>query len=209
MSLNLLPRNENIENNNGQENLIRGFIFACTNKSESECLSNLLFATDKMYGPVVIRIVKGDLLFLNNVDTNALFGVFRAISDGGVNIQTKAFDGRYPYQVKVEKLDEVIAISNAKDILDKLYIRRNTPIIKKKLIDLLSNFVELKQPNIQGFLIRDGSPHNSITEQIEKIRKNKAKINIEDEIPLIESTTFWDFPKQSYGITPKGKRFCQ
>lgn len=24
------------------------------------------------------------------------------------------------------------------------------------------------------------------------------------EIPLIEATTFWDFPRQSYGLTPKG-----
>jgi DNA modification methylase len=29
-------------------------------------------------------------------------------------------------------------------------------------------------------------------------------VDIEEEIPLIEATTFWDFPRQSYGLTPKG-----
>jgi len=36
--------------------LKRGFLFACTNKSESECLNGLVFGTEKVYGPIVIRI---------------------------------------------------------------------------------------------------------------------------------------------------------
>ncbi len=72
---------------------IRGFLFACTNKSENECLNGLLFATEKSYGPVVIRIRKGDLLFLNNIDTDTIFGVFKAVSDGSLNLEPTAFDG--------------------------------------------------------------------------------------------------------------------
>lgn len=63
--------------------LVRGFIFACTGKSEVESLNGHLFATERFYGPIVIKIRVGDLLFLNNLDTNLLHGVFRAISDGG------------------------------------------------------------------------------------------------------------------------------
>ena len=54
----------------------RGFIFACTQKSEAECFERLLFATEKSYGPVVIRIRKGDLLFLNNLDTDVTYGAY-------------------------------------------------------------------------------------------------------------------------------------
>ena len=35
-----------------EEILKRGFLFACTDKSEGECLDRLLFATEKFHGPV-------------------------------------------------------------------------------------------------------------------------------------------------------------
>lgn len=72
------------------EQPISGFIFACTKKSEDECFERLLFGIDKVYSLIVIRIRKGDLLFLNNLDTDMLYGVFRAISDGSLNIQPDA-----------------------------------------------------------------------------------------------------------------------
>lgn len=75
--------------------LIRGFIFACTKKSEAECFRRLLFGTDKVYAPIVIRVRTGDLLFLNNVKTNVLYGVFRAVSDGHLNIQPDAWNGKH------------------------------------------------------------------------------------------------------------------
>ena len=116
------------------ENLIRGFLFACTNKSEEECLANLLFATEKSYGPVVIRIREGDLLFLNNIETDTLFGVFRAVSDGSHNLKPKAFDGKYPYQVKVGPLGEKITIIQAKKLLNRFGVKRNLPLFSKKLL---------------------------------------------------------------------------
>lgn len=63
-----------------KEQLIRGFVFASTKKTEEECLEKLLFGTEKFYGPIVIRVRKGDLLFLNNLDANTLSGVFKAVS---------------------------------------------------------------------------------------------------------------------------------
>ena len=56
--------------------LTRGFLFACTKDTEGECFKRKIFATEKSYGPVVIRIRKGDLLFLNNIDTDVIYGVF-------------------------------------------------------------------------------------------------------------------------------------
>jgi len=60
-----------------QEKLLtRGFLFACTRDTEEECFQRKIFATEKAYGPVVMRIRKGDLLFLNNIDTDVMYGVF-------------------------------------------------------------------------------------------------------------------------------------
>lgn len=113
--------------------LIRGFIFACTEKTEAECFERLLFGTDRVYGPIVIRIRKGDLLFLNNLDTNALYGIFKAVSNGDLNIQPDAWNGKYLYNVKVELLGKKIELKNSKKILKKFKIKRNTPLLGKKI----------------------------------------------------------------------------
>ena len=120
--------------------LKRGFLFACTNKSEGECLGRSLFATEKFYGPVVIRIRKGDILFLNNIDTDVLYGAFKAVSDGGLDIEKSAFNGRYRYQVKVEPLGGTIDLGKARRVLDKFGLKRNSPVFKEKLLGLLDTF---------------------------------------------------------------------
>lgn len=180
--------------------LIRGFIFACTTKTEAECFDRLLFGTDKVYAPIVIRVRKGDLLFLNNLDTDTLYGVFKAVSAGDLNIQPDAWKRRYPYQVKVEILGEKIALKNARRMLTKFKVKRNTPILGKKLIDFLDLF--FPSPLLVNSNTNKSIP--LILEQKEKIREMIDEIDIEEEVPPIEATTIWDFPRQSYGLTPKG-----
>lgn len=169
-------------------------------KTEAECFDKLLFGTDKVYAPIVTRVRKGDLLFLNNLDTDTLYGVFRAVSDGNTNIERSAWNGKYPYQVKVETLGEKTAVRNARRTLDKFGIKRNTSILGKKLIDFLDIF--MPSPLLSNNNLIKSVP--LITEQKEKIKERIDEIDIEDEIPLIEATTIWDFPRQSYGLTPKG-----
>jgi DNA modification methylase len=194
---------EVIRENRQEEPIIRGFIFACTRKTEAECLNRFLFGTSRVYGPIVIRIRKGDLLFLNNVDTNVIYGVFKAVSDGGFKIEPGAFGGRYPYQVKVEPLGRIIKLDNADKLLDKFGIKRNTPLFGNRLLDFLDLFIP--QPTLLNEVksITNETVHLILQEK-EKIKKRINERDIEEEIPLIESTTFWDFPRQSYGLTPKG-----
>jgi DNA modification methylase len=184
--------------------LKRGFLFACTNKSESECLNRLLLATEKSYGPVVIRIRRGDILFLNNIDTDLLHGVFRAVSDGSLDIEEDAFNGRYRYQVKVEPLGGLVQVSKAKGVLGKFGLKRNRPVFNEKLLGLLEVFKsEAQKRDLLNFHNLRGA-EDAIAKEVEGIKDSKAEVDIEEEIPLIEATTFWDFPKQSYGLTPKG-----
>jgi len=187
-----------------QEQLIRGFLFACTKKTEDDCLNRLLFGTDRVYAPIVIRVRKGDLLFLNNLDTDILYGVFRAVSDGKLDIQPDAWNGKYPYQVKVDVVGEKTSLENARKNLKKLGIKRKMPIVGKKLINLL----ELYAPNPLLMNSETELEGNKLTpllrEYKEKIKRRINERDIEDEIPLTEATTLWDFPRQSYGLTPKG-----
>jgi len=189
----------------GEEGVLkRGFLFACTDKSESECLDRLLFATGKIYGPVVIRIRRGDILFLNNMDTDVLYGAFKAVSDGGLDIEEGTFNGRYRYQVKVEPLGEVVKVEKARRVLSRFGLKRNRPVFKGKLLGLLEIFKSGAQKgdllNFQNLKEYE----DAMTKEMERIKNSKAEVDIEEEIPLIEATTFWDFPKQSYGLTPKG-----
>ncbi len=74
MSFSQVNNNKEILVSNQESILTRGFLFACTNSTEEECFSRMLFATEKTYGPIVIRINKGDILFHNNVDNGVIYG---------------------------------------------------------------------------------------------------------------------------------------
>jgi DNA modification methylase len=170
---------------------IRGFVFACTKKTEEECLKRLLFGSDKVYAPVVIRVRKGDFLFLHNLDTNSVYGIFRAISNGGLNIQPEAWNGKYPYQIKVELIGELTSLKGS--ILNKYGMTQSKPVVGEKLISLIDTFAPNSRLNNPG-----------LWNAKNLIKKRVAYADIEKEIPMIEATTFWDFPRQSYGITKKG-----
>ena len=48
----------------------KGFIFKCTNKSESECLNRQLFGTDRLAADEVLSLQRGDKIFLLNVESD-------------------------------------------------------------------------------------------------------------------------------------------
>jgi len=68
----------------------KAHIFVCTNKTEPECLQRKLFGTSKLYADDVLSVKSGDLLFLLNVNSNVLHGIFRAKSGGRQNIIPEA-----------------------------------------------------------------------------------------------------------------------
>ncbi|MBI2029624.1 hypothetical protein HYT02_04365 [Candidatus Gottesmanbacteria bacterium] len=78
-----------------------GYIFRCTNSTEDECFERMLFGEVPKSKEIVDKVKKGDTLFLYNVTSIRLYGVFRADSDGGYNINPEAWNGRFPAQVKI------------------------------------------------------------------------------------------------------------
>ena len=101
---------------------MRGHIFACTSKTEKECLERLLFASNKIYENKVMQVKKGDLLFLFNIDNAPLYGVFKALSDGAKNIVPEAWNGNYPYQVRVKRYGKIRKFEDSRKIMSKLGI---------------------------------------------------------------------------------------
>lgn len=156
-----------------------GHIFACTSKSERECFDRMLFATSRVYGDNVLKIEKGDLLFLLNLDTDTLYGTFRAKSAGAKDIVPEAWKGRYPYQVQVSRNGTVHSLGHAKRVLTSMG-NSWRDVLSGDQARSLSQYIE----NPDGKLV------------IAKARN--------DDKPRLESTTLWDYPRQSYGKNQKG-----
>lgn len=191
---------------------IKSFVFACTNSTQDECFKRLLFGSNKVYAATAIRVKKGNFLFLWNLDSDLLYGVFRASADTQLNIVPEAWGGNYPYQVKVEPLGKIVPLKDAKKLVTNLNIGRLSPISKNKSITLL----ELYRPDKMSinqwfeFLFKSETRENlGISTEPKSWQmfahiKNGKKEEDAEEVPQMQSTTLWDFPKQNYGSSPKG-----
>ena len=166
-----------------------GYIFACTSKSEQECFDRMLFATSRVYGEGVLKIKKGDMLFLLNLDTDTLHGTFRAKSAGAKDIVPNAWKGRYPYQVQVSRNSKVYSLKGAKKVLSAIGVSSWRDALGAEQTQLLSRYIE----NPAG-----------VAPKVVKKKEEDATTTAADDKPRLESTTLWDYPRQSYGRTPKG-----
>jgi DNA modification methylase len=139
----------------------------------------MLFATSRIYGENVLKIRRGDFLFLLNLDTDTIYGTFLAKSHGAKNIVPEAWKGRYPYQVQVLRNGKLHSVVGARKVLSNMGVSWHD-ILDERQAQLLSRYLE--NP--------DGS--------LKMIQKTV------DDKPRLESTTLWDYPRQSYGKTQKG-----
>ena len=164
----------------------RAVVFACTAKSEQECLDRMLLATNKIYGDTALSVKKGDTLFLHNVESDNMFGIFTAVTDGTKDIVADAWGGSYPYQVRIRPLGQIKKIPGAKRILSRLGIQKQTMIQDIRASVLIQFF------------------QNPIQFDWKHVRNLKKIASDTPEKPRIEATTLWDFPRQSYGESAKG-----
>ena len=173
----------------------RGQIFTCRDKTERECFDRMLFSTNKVYAQKALEVKKGDILFLYNLDTDTLYGVFRAKSDGRKNIISEAWGGKYPYQVNVEWDGKVKTVRKANKILSKIGIswKGNLGYERTKLL-----LRYLQNPN--EFDWRSLNVNNGIRKNLSMDIKSETEVGK----PLPIGTTLWDYPRQSYGKTVKG-----
>lgn len=69
------------------KNVKQGFIFVCSRGTQEECFKRMLFGSTWDYEERVLKIKKGDVGYLYNLDTHVLFGVFEAVSNGALEIE--------------------------------------------------------------------------------------------------------------------------
>jgi len=82
---------------------MNGYMFLCSNSTEKECLEKELFGGKLKYLPQVKGVKKGDYLFLYNYTAGKLQGPFEATSELEENIDTEAWGGNFPLQIRVKK----------------------------------------------------------------------------------------------------------
>lgn len=81
---------------------LSGFIFLCNQTTKFECYRYRVFGLPFGRKEVVEDIKPGTKLFLFDYELKRLYGVYEATSTGNLNLEPKAFGGKYPAQVPLQ-----------------------------------------------------------------------------------------------------------
>jgi Development and cell death domain len=77
---------------------LRVYIFECSSETYLGCIEKSVFGSNI---PWPLQVLKGDFCLLHHYNAGSLFGLWSADSNGGRNLVPKAWNGKYPYQVRV------------------------------------------------------------------------------------------------------------
>lgn len=102
----------------------------------------MLFGSTLEYKDRVFNVRKGDLGFLYNLDTDVVFGVFEAISNGSLGIEPRAWKGRFPAQVRVGWMEKCAPIKEAKSLFRKLRIKFGNLLLTSQQVNNLRSAFE-------------------------------------------------------------------
>ncbi|KAH7373931.1 hypothetical protein KP509_17G080100 [Ceratopteris richardii] len=92
-----------------------GLVFLCSSSTFKECFHFRVFGLPAPQKEVVERVLPGTKLFLFNFDSKELFGVFEAVSRGGLNLVPEAFldaKATYAAQVRFSIVSECLPLAD-------------------------------------------------------------------------------------------------
>ncbi|KAG0465186.1 hypothetical protein HPP92_019350 [Vanilla planifolia] len=104
-----------------------GLIFMCNAKTKKDCYRYNIFGLPESKKELVSKVYKGMRLFLFDVDLKLMYGIYKAASPGGYNIQPKAFDSKFPSQVRFTVLKDCLPLPEEtfKAAIKENYYRRH------------------------------------------------------------------------------------
>lgn len=91
-----------------------GLIFMCNAKTRKDCFHYKVFGLPASKKEMVAKVYQGMRLFLFDVDLKLLYGIYRAASPGGYDIEPKAFKSAFPSQVRFAVLKDCLPLPEEK-----------------------------------------------------------------------------------------------
>ena len=104
----------------------RCFIMLADTLTEQECIDRNLFGDKARRIDDLDDIKSGDIGFLLNIDRDELVGVYRACAEAQLSIDSDAWKGKFPAQVRVELIGPLTRIKDAAYLLGKAGIGMGT-----------------------------------------------------------------------------------
>lgn len=88
-----------------------GYVFLCRNETQMQCLDKSLFALKEGALERMKTAITADTqIFLLNINSGALIGIFKPVGSPELNIDAEAFGGEFPAQVKVTPVEGMKAV---------------------------------------------------------------------------------------------------
>ncbi|KAJ6835589.1 uncharacterized protein M6B38_300855 [Iris pallida] len=91
-----------------------GLIFMCNAKTKKDCFHYKVLGLPASKKGMVEKVYKGMRLFLFDVDLKLMYGIYKAASPGGYNLEPKAFKSAFPSQVRFNVLDDCLPLPEEK-----------------------------------------------------------------------------------------------
>ncbi|KAJ8558513.1 hypothetical protein K7X08_034042 [Anisodus acutangulus] len=88
-----------------------GMIFMCNSETKKDCYRYKVLGLPANKKEIVEKIYKGTRLFLYDVDLKLMYGIYKAVGRGGLNLAPKAFKSQFPSQVRFTVLEECLPIA--------------------------------------------------------------------------------------------------